>query len=132
MDPNQSYRADQHGPPGQPYDAPYAGAPPQQSRPYPSEPYPYHQHGYDAGYRQAPPGAGFRSRLRDPRFRFFCRRHRYSIIAVVIALVLAIGIMSVGFGYTVMIAIFVVIALFIGGILDGNPAIYQLLERFRS
>ena len=69
-------------------------------------------------------------RLESPEAIFFWRRYKHTITYMIIALLLAISIATVGFGYTLLGVIFLTIAYFLGGWRDGNPIVYQILNRF--
>ena len=58
------------------------------------------------------------------------RRNRYTLRAVLIALVVAFLIITIGFGYTLMTLFFVAIALGIGAWRDRNPWIFKLIDYF--
>lgn len=68
--------------------------------------------------------------LESPAARYFWRRYKHTIIAMVIAVILAMMIMHIGFGYTLLTVFFLAIGFMVGGWRDGNPFVYNILRRF--
>lgn len=66
----------------------------------------------------------------NPKVRGFLHRNKYACYGVLIAFLLAVMIIAVGFGYTLMMVFFLAIGWGIGAWRDRNPLLLRLLNRF--
>lgn len=91
-------------------------------------PYPPPQGG--PGYQMKPPGRLERF-LAKPATQAFLRRNQKSLMATLIAILIAVLFLTIGFFQTLLILILGSLGYTIGSFLDRKPWVFILLERLR-
>ncbi|MDO5713619.1 MAG: DUF2273 domain-containing protein [Tissierellia bacterium] len=74
---------------------------------------------------------GLKKRWDSPKTKFYLRRYRYTIRSIIIAIVLALLFLNLGFARTIGVLLLLIIGFLVGGVLDKNPIVLRLLRRLR-
>jgi uncharacterized membrane protein len=111
----ERYRQSDPQRPGDPYsyfEAPYRG-------------HPYR--GPERGYIMRPAKARF---FQTPEFKKFWQKNKNTSIFMLIGLIIAILITTIGLGYTILIVVLVLVGYLFGSLKDGRESTINFLKRF--